>query len=517
VARLSTVPTSVWAITVLFGVLGVYHATLTPLGTTPDEHTHTDLVFHLAEGEPYPAYDGRITSQAAWDALFAFHHSELLPNVPAKRERLAPQIGRTFVELGGDRPADNGSFNQMPQHPPLYYEAMAAVVRVDRAVTGGTSSWFEEWHRARLASFAPLVALPLLCWSAARRLGAAPPASVGASAATLAVPQLFHVTTGINNDALLVALGAVLAWLLAGVLAGRLGQSTAVAVGVVTGLALLTKGFAVVFPVWVAVVYGVAARRHGREVRTAVSRLVTAGLVTSIVAGWWWVGNFARHGTPVPTTESRLYTEAMRPPGFEADPVWFLQRFAAWLPRRFVGWFGWFEVPLTFGVAVAVAALFGVAAVVALARPLPGVSRRALAALASVVAMLGLFVLVRAFDLYTTTGQTPFIQGRYLFAGFVPIVILVGLGVARVAGRWAPVVLVAVAVGVQLEAIRVMLGGFWGEWDGGSLARSIESMSAWAPQHAPTPVVAFALGVATTAALVTTVAAAIGRTPRGSR
>jgi hypothetical protein len=96
-------------------------------------------------------------------------------------------------------------------------------------------------------------------------------------------------------------------------------------------------------------------------------------------------------------------------------------------------------------------------------------------------------------------------------------VVLVGLGVARVAGRWAPVVLVAVAVGVQLEAIRVMLGGFWGEWDGGSLARSIESMSAWAPQHAPTPVVAFALGVATTAALVTTVAAAIGRTPRGSR
>ena len=37
---------------------------------------------------------------------------------------------------GGDWPI--GRLNQMPQHPPLYYQAMATVLRVERAIAGRT-------------------------------------------------------------------------------------------------------------------------------------------------------------------------------------------------------------------------------------------------------------------------------------------------------------------------------------------------------------------------------------------
>lgn len=501
--RRRRVPPAVWAITALLGLLGVFHALLTPLSGTPDEHTHADLVFHLAEGHPYPSYDGRITSRAAWDALFLLHQSEALPNTPEKRAEMDRQLGKTFREWGGDEPGTNATFNQMAQHPPLAYVGLAAVVRLDRELTGGPSPWFDEWHRLRLVSFAPVLALPVLVWSAARRLGAAPPAAEAAAAVPLVVPQLLHVTTGITNDTLLVALGAVLAWLLAGVLARGCRRSDAVAIGVVAGAGLLTKAFAVVFPPWIAVVFLVRARRVPGEWPVLARRLGLTAVVTLAVAGWWWVGNLVRFGTPTPTTESLLYTEALRPPGFEADPVWFVQRFVAWLPRRFVGWFGWLEIPLTPWVAVAVALALGLGATAALARPVPGVSRRALAAWGSVVPMLGLVVFVRAYDLYTTTGSTPFIQGRYLFAGFVPIAAVAGVGLARLFGRWAPLVVVVAALAVQAESVRVVLVASWGD-PGGPVARSLESAAAWAPAPAPLRLVVAAVVVAAAVAVVVT-------------
>jgi 4-amino-4-deoxy-L-arabinose transferase-like glycosyltransferase len=514
--RLRRVPPAVWAVTVLLGALGVLHAVLNPLGGTPDEHTHADLIFHLAEGHPYPAHDARITSQAAWDALFLLHQSDALPNTPEKRAAVDLQLGWTFREWGSEDPGTNATFNQMAQHPPLAYAALAAVVRLDRELSGGPSPWFDEWHRLRLVSFAPLLALPVLSWSAARRLGAAPPAAETAAALPLVVPQLVHVTTGLTNDTLLAVLGAVLAWMLTGVLARGCRRSHAVAIGAVTGAALLTKAFAVVFPPWIAVVFLVRARRAPGEWPSLVRRLgLTAG-VTAAVAGWWWVGNLFRYGTPTPTTESRLYTEALRPPGFEADPVWFLQRFVAWMPRRFVGWFGWLEIPLTPWVALAVAAGLGLGAAAAFVRPVPGVSRRALVAWGSVVPMLGLVVFARAYDLYTTTGSTPFIQGRYLFAGFVPIAVVAGVGLARLLGRWTPSVVVLAALAVQAETVRVVLAGSWGVPGQTSVARALEAVAAWAPAHAPLRPVLAAVAVASSVAVAATVRTAVGTEARAA-
>ena len=61
----------------------------------------------------------------------------------------------------------------------------------------------------RLLSAALLLPLPLLAAAAARRLGAGPPVAIAAALLPLGVPQLAHVGASLNNDVLLVLLGAL--------------------------------------------------------------------------------------------------------------------------------------------------------------------------------------------------------------------------------------------------------------------------------------------------------------------
>ena len=81
----------------------------------------------------------------------------------------APDKGSrpAWDDEGGDRPV--GGLNQMPQHPPLYYQAMATVLRAERAVGGGPASTDRELALLRLVNAALLAPLPLLAWWAARR------------------------------------------------------------------------------------------------------------------------------------------------------------------------------------------------------------------------------------------------------------------------------------------------------------------------------------------------------------
>jgi small subunit ribosomal protein S36 len=136
---------------------------------------------------------------------------------------------------------------------------MATVLRVERAIAGGPASTDRELALLRLANAAVVAPLPLLAWWAARRFGHDHRTGVVAAISLLAVPMLTHIGSTLNNDNLLTLLGAVLVALLAGVLRGDRSVRTAVLVGAVVALALLTKAFAAVFPPIVALAYLVGA------------------------------------------------------------------------------------------------------------------------------------------------------------------------------------------------------------------------------------------------------------------
>jgi hypothetical protein len=524
-------PRVVWLATVLFGLTASLWSVAVPQMRAPDEAAHVDLALHLAEGNGYPAYDGRYFGRALELDTTRYLIDSRRPWPRFDADEAPPRSGRPDVDdLGGTAPDPEARptnaarpdhpyvYNQMPQHPPLYYAAMAGLLRIERALLPGDDrpSLDREVGLLRLANVVLVLPLPLLAWATVVRLGEGIGRSAGGGAALvvsllpLGVPQLLHITGSVNNDNLLIVLGGVLAVALAGVARGHRGRHTDPVVGVVLGLALLTKAFAVMYLPWVACAYGVYAWTTRRR-REAVRGVLVVAAVSAVVGGWWWIANLVRTGQVAPTTETLTRTIDDRPPGFDPEPVSFLWTFAGRLISRTWMWVGYrspkFELPpmvvagLTAGVvAAAVIAIWSGAR----GRDTSRGPRRVDLLLAWLpVALLVVFVVRRAWGLYETTGLLAFIQGRYVFSVLVPPMAVVAIGLSRVLARRAATTVLLVAVVVQAWALREVVGGSWsgpGPWG------PVDGLLAWSPWP-PIVVVAVAVAAAVTAVAVATAAA----------
>jgi small subunit ribosomal protein S36 len=498
-------PRAVLLATLLFTLVTALWTVAVPAFRAPDEAAHFDLVLYLAEGNGYPSYDGRFFGEQL--DLDRDRHlvTALEPWAPFDADDAEPRSDRPSVDDTGVAPDDDirrdgdrsaGApyvYNQMPQHPPVYYLAQATVLRFERWVLPGhwAPSLDRELGLLRLVDVLLVAPLPLLAWATVRRLGGGDRAGTVASLLPLGVPQLSHIGAAVSNDALLMLLGGILAVLLAGVARGRRSRRTDLAVGVVLGLALLTKAFAVMFVPWVAAAYGLAAWTARR--RQPLLDGLLAGSVGAVVGGWWWVLNWVREGEPAPTTETLTRTAARRPRDFEPDRVDFLLRFPARLLNRTWAWVGHntpkFTLPVWVVVALALAVLAAcVVAFLAARRGRdPGTGEAAgprrvdllLAWLPAV--LLALFVARRSLGLYETTGRVAFVQGRYLFGALVPPMAVVGLGVARALGRFAPLGTLAVAVALQVAVLTEVVGGAWTGPGSFGPVRGVLAWSPWPP------------------------------------
>ena len=474
-----SVPVVVLAATLAFGALASMWSVVAPLGEAPDEPAHLALVLHLADGNGYPEFDG-LTNQAAIIRLCKTYASATRA-CPRDGEPVTPTSMRrhpveeapdkatrpAWDDAGGD--ASVGQVNQMPQHPPLYYQVMATVLRVERAIGGGPASTDRELALLRLANAALITPLPLLAWWAARRVRLGQTAAVAAAVSVFAIPILTHIGSTLNNDNLLTLFASIAIALLAGVVRGDRSVRTAVAVGVVTALALLSKAFGIVLVPTIVLAYVLGATEMvgegwGRRLRTLVSPLAAAGGSVLVLAGWWFVGVRLRTGKFAPTVESERLTSALAPPGFAPDVGDFFGEFVRNVNNRFWGSFGWYTIRFPSWLATLCTLLVVVLVIVALVakRDPSGSSRLQRASLLVPVVMLGGFVFVRAWGLYERSSKFQFLQGRYLFAGLVGLLVVVAIGLTRVAGRFAPAVAAAFAVALQVEALRRALAGWWG-------------------------------------------------------
>jgi hypothetical protein len=202
-----------------------------------------------------------------------------------------------------------------------------------------------------------------------------------------------------------------------------------------------------------------------------------------VTGAWWPLRNAVRHGDPFPS----IGGNRMKPPGFEPDPISYVQTFTPSITHRFWGNFGWFDAPLPQLVVVVATGAAIVAAVSAFRRrrtvegqAAPGPPRSALVVFAASFPMLFALVLSRAYSAYASSGRTPLMQGRYLFAAMVPFAVVVGLGAARLIGRRAPLLLLGSAGLMQAEGVRAALTSWWAEPDA-SLRRSLSAMVRWSP------------------------------------
>jgi small subunit ribosomal protein S36 len=518
-------PPAVWLAVLLFALVGALWSVAVPAYRAPDEAAHLDLVLYLAEGHRYPDYDHRFFGEEI--GLDTDRYLiELTVPWPRFDAADAPD-GDDLLDvddLGGTEPdaeARRGDtrragypyvYNQMPQHPPVYYEAMATVLRVERWLLpgGGLPPLERELGLLRLVNVLLIAPLPLLAWATAVRLGGGARAATVAALLPLCLPQLSHIGAAVNNDNLLTLLGGGLAVALAGVARGRRSRRTDVVVGLVLGLALLTKAFALMFVPAVVAAYAVGAWTTGRR-RDNAKGLALAGLVATVLGAWWWIDNWVREGEPAPTTESLTRTTAQRPDDFSSDPVAFLWTFSGRIVSRVWAWIGFgipkfsFDPWVVAGASLAVAGAVAVAAATAQrGRATEGGMRRVDVVLAWIpVVLVTLFVARRAWGLYETTGKYAFIQGRYLFCALVAPAAVVAIGVTRVLGRWAALTVLGLGVAGQAWMLSMVVRG---SWSGRGAFGALDGMLAWSPW----PVAVVALLAA--AAVATTVALAVATT-----
>ncbi len=491
-----------WALVAVFGLLLAVQAVLFPTYRSPDEPAHVDMTRAVRAEWRWPDPGERRLSVEVTNSWGLVAYRPWDPGLPFDR-RLAPPRGErlTFADLGPDRPSDIPQ--QMTQHPPLYYLGGAVVLAAADALPF-TMAYDVEVLLLRFYSAVLVLPLPVLAWATAWRATGDRAAALVAATLPLAVPMLTHIGSSVNNDNLLVVLVAAMTALLAGVAKGDLSARTAVAVGVLGALALLTKGFALALPPVVAAAYLLGARRPllsrfwvrqvpaggterhpermgrgwgllGRRGGAALGVMLAGGL-------WWWVANLVRHGSlqPLPFVERGV------PEGFTPDLAWWapfaLERFAS----RF--WFEPVTVPggsTTPGVVASLVLLALVGAAFAVVRT--GATRADLAVLC--LPFLGIFAVVAygALDLYLDTGAPRGIHGRYTYPGLAGVAAVAAAGVVSLLGRhrrWAPLAVLGVAGALQLQAGVWTLDRWWGSTETG-LADSTRALLAWSPLASP--------------------------------
>jgi 4-amino-4-deoxy-L-arabinose transferase-like glycosyltransferase len=502
--RLRSVPVAVWGATALFVAASAAWALLVPVFHAPDEPQHVDLIGALAHDPAYPAYDGRRmgpTTKASSTRWLDAGGGSRAPRL-GERPRLVDPLAWAGLDAPGanaQRPGD--AINQMPQHPPLYYELGGVALRVERALHPGAAypSLPAEVLFLRFWNVALMASLPLAGWALVRALGGDDRTGIAAAVALVAVPQLTHIAGSVNNDDLLVPAAAWLAVAVARVAREGPTVRRSLAVGALLGLALLTKAFAFLLIPWVVAAYALGGHRRRREegeVRRTVSGLAVAGGLSALLGGWFWLSNLVSDGTLAPTT---FFEQApTRPRGQRVDEGFWLRQ--AWdaIPTRFWGSFGRYAADLPRPVVLAASALLAVLLVLGLLpawrwarrvlRPVPpGLARGDLVLALVPAAVLGAYLVQHAHSIYVRTTWTSFLQGRYLFAGITGLAAVAAVGLDRIAIRTGegrrgpgPRAVLVVALAMQLLGARAVLDRIWGG-AGVSLREELDTALAWSP------------------------------------
>lgn len=504
--RLRRIPPVVWSIVALHLTLLLFYSVVMPTYRAPDEPQHVDLAHEFSEELRYPAWDARDTGVGVLNSLniVRFHQqSKNLESTAAPHKDDRPSID----EL--DEATRPRAINQLSQHPPLYYAVSGLFVRGIELVTGDPIGAFdvEAWFY-RLASILMVASLPLIIWTTGRRLGLPSHVAIAATLIPLAIPEYLHIGSSANNDTLLMLFFWLLTPLVLRLARGDLAPRTALLAGLVSGAGLYTKGFALMMPAWVLGALVLALLRGGRaQLTRVVSAGAIYGLVAVVTGGWWWIVNLVRYGRLMPNRMSDLVAPVESD---VRDLGEFVRTWGSITTRRFWGDFGRFDVhipSLAVGLATAIVLLGLLAACVGRDRIARSpVGDRLL--LAAPLVLLVIFQFIAAWRAYLDLGRMPGLQGRYWFGALAALAVVVALGLARVLGRfarWLPLALLAAAAVMNLVAAEAILGFYWGA-PSSDLSSRVRAVVAWAPFQGEVLVAGAVIGgvmcVVTTALIV---------------
>ncbi len=265
---------------------GVGWTLLTPAFQTPDETVHFAYVQALADAHALPGSDpqGRSVSSELETASHAldtdgqlFHPEDVQPTAGPAAEAVAADA------LRGKAADDGTGENAASTYPPVAYGAMA----VGYEVLGGTV--YERLHAARIVSALMLLLTTVGAWLLAGELfGRRRLPQLVCAATTGLWPMAGFVSGSVNPDGTVLAEWAFVAWLGVRSMRHGLTRSTALGLGIVAGLALITKATSLALLPALTLVALVALVRAWPERRWGVlGHLALLGApVIALVGGW---------------------------------------------------------------------------------------------------------------------------------------------------------------------------------------------------------------------------------------
>ncbi|WP_418275979.1 DUF2142 domain-containing protein [Isoptericola jiangsuensis] len=496
-------------------------AVLTPGFRSPDEQNHVNSVVRIAYGGGWPApgeaHYAPVTTQAVAESTYPsdlpgrvrdrddFKQFVDLTPVPAD-ERV-----RITAENALPAPGTSATVDQMTQHPPAYYALGAAVLH---ATGTADARWDQALLVLRLLDVLLFTATVPLAAAATRRLTGSRSAALVAAPLVMLVPQVGHIMGSANNDALVVLTGAGVTYLAARVVTGDLRLRTAVVLGLVLGVGLLTKVMlAFAIPTVVAAyLLAPGPRSSPRAGPTAWVRAVrgfVALAVAFVVGGWWWARNWIVDGAVQPVGMPRDYAHMTPVPADEA-----LSTAVGRTAQAFFGNLSWLEIRLAGHWVVAGSVVLIIAGLIAVL--LPG-ARRGAVALALLPAGLYGGVIVNALRNWSETGVLVALQGRYVFGGLTALAAVVGIAVWQICLRserrlaWAVPLVTALAVTAGVAGLWWGFGVFY-RGPGEAVGEAWERWASWSPLSG----VVIAVVLAVVAAGLAAAAVAALRWPRTS-
>jgi 4-amino-4-deoxy-L-arabinose transferase-like glycosyltransferase len=506
------VPLVVWLLVLMQACWTLGLTVLYPAFQAPDEVQHIDYVLAHRHGEWLDRPGERHPQVGVLQAYGSVPPTQLVARQADGHQPVPRARRESFDDLGTDQAPASTIPNQMVQHPPLYYGLAAGFTYLVPHFS--SLRWDLQVLWLRLFSLLLLLPLPVLMHLTGLRLFGQPRVGLLMALLPFAIPSYLRVGASVNNDALLVLLGAVTMYLVARVMTGDLTRRTAALLGLAWGGMLLTKGQSLVMPPVFAAAYLLGARGLLRErFRRALPPLLLTGAVGAVVGGWWWVRNVVVLGAVQPSgygpawPPERLY--GARPGASNGE---FLHGVAYRLTLRVFGSIGLIDeprLPYALVLTLFVALVLVVALGLLLGGSVTDAPRLAAITFVAPIALCFGAILVGVHSLYWRTRVFPGIQVRYLVpfaAGMAAPAAVALLRLARRRARWVPLAALSLIALFQLVIVVWLAARQFGTARGSTVHQvdvGLRYVAGWAPWPA-----AVSVGVALLAGLAAVAVAA---------
>ncbi len=321
---------------VLFLLLGVVYSTVTPIFEAPDEVWHYAYVRYLVEKRALPSLTD--TDSGAY------------------QEVAQPPLYYAIAALASGFAPDEDLADLMWHNPDFGYQA-GGTVNDNKNMLIHTEREQFPWRGAvlavRLARFVSLafgVLTVVAAWGLGREVFPQQPVWALSVAALVAfTPQFLFISSVVSNDSTTAALSTTALWAITRTVKRGATPYRSIAIGVLVGLASLTKVSCLLLGALAAIGLAFACRPQDRQARRFWGHFSLVTLAALAIGGWWYLRNAILYQDPF------AFRAHVDTPWGRETPLT-IQALLAQLPtvyNSFWGGFGWGHVEFPTWVYVA--------------------------------------------------------------------------------------------------------------------------------------------------------------------